>query len=456
MLTCPIRSTSVTRNGHRCRSPSSDGGSSVSFVDAARPWAASRSRRTRRRYAPGGQSGRGGSRRCRPRSSRPRRPSATNADRLRVPRSCSPRSRCRLRRPQGTALVAQRGRRRLDRGRQRVDRPRRRRAPRSGKGLDGYSKAAQGRAASTKLTLAPPPIDGDRRIWPLRATDVDRMGQSTTRPTGPRWSSGWRRSGSIRDGRSRVSRLPASDRPRRAGRARRARRGRELPRRVSRRRRSQGRRARRGDLAAALGKPPSGSQRSLRQSLYRHVRMNDDTTEQRADALSRRGALTKLGGLAVALGGSALGARELLDADDADAAGTGPAAVASGLVSCVLAPSRRGPCYLGRPAAIGATSRRGRPGVALALWPFVKVGSSRTKIKGAAVESLAVPTPSDLMHDRHDTGMFLRGLSERTPRGTRDLQDHLPRLVPREGTASTRWRTSAGTSCHGSCTSRTR
>jgi acyl-ACP thioesterase len=50
------------------------------------------------------------------------------------------------------------------------------RPARIGAGFDGYSTAAQGRVASTKLTLAPPPIDGNRRVWPLRTTDVDRMG----------------------------------------------------------------------------------------------------------------------------------------------------------------------------------------------------------------------------------------------------------------------------------------
>ena len=50
------------------------------------------------------------------------------------------------------------------------------RPARIGEGFDGYSQAAQGRVASTKLTLALPPIDGDRRLWPLRVTDVDRMG----------------------------------------------------------------------------------------------------------------------------------------------------------------------------------------------------------------------------------------------------------------------------------------
>ena len=50
------------------------------------------------------------------------------------------------------------------------------RPARIGVGFDGYVEATQGRAASTKLTLAPPALDGPRTAWPLRATDVDRMG----------------------------------------------------------------------------------------------------------------------------------------------------------------------------------------------------------------------------------------------------------------------------------------
>jgi acyl-ACP thioesterase len=50
------------------------------------------------------------------------------------------------------------------------------RPARIGSGFDGYAEAAQGRVASTKLTLAPPALDGKRTSWSLRATDVDRMG----------------------------------------------------------------------------------------------------------------------------------------------------------------------------------------------------------------------------------------------------------------------------------------
>jgi acyl-ACP thioesterase len=50
------------------------------------------------------------------------------------------------------------------------------RPARIGAGFDGYAEAARGRFASTKLTLVPPARDDKRTVWPLRATDVDRMG----------------------------------------------------------------------------------------------------------------------------------------------------------------------------------------------------------------------------------------------------------------------------------------
>ena len=50
------------------------------------------------------------------------------------------------------------------------------RPARIGTGFDDYAEAAQGRVASTKLTLPAPLIGTSRVVWPLRATDVDRMG----------------------------------------------------------------------------------------------------------------------------------------------------------------------------------------------------------------------------------------------------------------------------------------
>ena len=50
------------------------------------------------------------------------------------------------------------------------------RPQRVGPGFEEYEEAAQGRIASTKLTLPVPATDGDQVAWALRATDVDRMG----------------------------------------------------------------------------------------------------------------------------------------------------------------------------------------------------------------------------------------------------------------------------------------
>ena len=50
------------------------------------------------------------------------------------------------------------------------------RPARIGDGFERYAEAAQGRVASTKLTLATPATDATPVVWPLRATDVDRMG----------------------------------------------------------------------------------------------------------------------------------------------------------------------------------------------------------------------------------------------------------------------------------------
>jgi protocatechuate 3,4-dioxygenase beta subunit len=105
------------------------------------------------------------------------------------------------------------------------------------------------------------------------------------------------------------------------------------------------------------------------------------------DAISRRGALLRLGGLAAsAVGASVWGARELLDADDAQAAGTGPAAVAAGLVTCVLTPEMtEGPYYL-EGDKVRRTITEGKPGVPLFLRLTVVDVSTCKPIRNAAVD----------------------------------------------------------------------
>jgi protocatechuate 3,4-dioxygenase beta subunit len=146
--------------------------------------------------------------------------------------------------------------------------------------------------------------------------------------------------------------------------------------------------------------------------------MDGDLTDERADTVSRRSALTKLGGLAaVALGGGALGAHELLDAGEAEAAGSGPAAVASGLVSCVLAPEQtEGPYYVDD-AAMRRDVREGRPGVALALRLTVVNVANCKPIKGAAVEIWHCDAGGTYSGVQGDTGMFLRGVQRTDARG---------------------------------------
>jgi hypothetical protein len=91
------------------------------------------------------------------------------------------------------------------------------------------------------------------------------------------------------------------------------------------------------------------------------------TEKKRTEAgLTRRDSLLKLGGVTVAaLGAGTVGA-ELLDGD-AKAAGAGPAAVASGLVTCVLTPEMtEGPYFL-EGDKVRRDIREGRPGVPLTL-----------------------------------------------------------------------------------------
>jgi protocatechuate 3,4-dioxygenase beta subunit len=135
-------------------------------------------------------------------------------------------------------------------------------------------------------------------------------------------------------------------------------------------------------------------------------------------AVTRRGALAKIGGLAAgALGAGAWGAHELLAADDAEAAGTGPAAVASGLVSCVLAPEQtEGPYYLDE-AAVRRNVTEGRPGTALTLRLTVVDASTCKPVKSAAVEIWHCDAGGVYSGVQGDTGMFLRGVQRTDAKG---------------------------------------
>jgi protocatechuate 3,4-dioxygenase beta subunit len=95
--------------------------------------------------------------------------------------------------------------------------------------------------------------------------------------------------------------------------------------------------------------------------------------------LTRRGSLVRLGGLlATAVGGAGL----KIETSE----GAGPAAVASGAVSCVLTPEQtEGPYYIAN-EAVRRNITDGRPGMPLWLHAFVVNASTCKPIKAAAVD----------------------------------------------------------------------
>jgi protocatechuate 3,4-dioxygenase beta subunit len=103
--------------------------------------------------------------------------------------------------------------------------------------------------------------------------------------------------------------------------------------------------------------------------------------------ISRRDSLLKLGGLLA--GAAAVGGWKIADSQSASeegTAGVGPAGVASGLVSCVLAPEQsEGPFYLDD-HRLRRNIREGRPGVPLTLRLTVVDVSTCRPIRNAAVD----------------------------------------------------------------------
>jgi len=101
-----------------------------------------------------------------------------------------------------------------------------------------------------------------------------------------------------------------------------------------------------------------------------------------SDRITRRASLAKVGGfVAAALGASAW---KLGSAAESD--GAGPAAVASGAVSCVLAPEQtEGPYYIAN-EKLRRNITEGRPGTPLTLRLRVVDASTCKPIKNAAVD----------------------------------------------------------------------
>jgi protocatechuate 3,4-dioxygenase beta subunit len=134
--------------------------------------------------------------------------------------------------------------------------------------------------------------------------------------------------------------------------------------------------------------------------------------------LSRRGVLAKLGGLAAV----ALGA----EAWQGDVEGAGPAAVAAGLVTCVLTPEQtEGPYYIAN-EHVRRNITEGRPGTPLTLHTLVVSASNCRPIKGAAVDVWHADASGTYSGVLGNTGTFMRGIQKTNAKGLALFQTVYP------------------------------
>jgi protocatechuate 3,4-dioxygenase beta subunit len=151
-----------------------------------------------------------------------------------------------------------------------------------------------------------------------------------------------------------------------------------------------------------------------------------DGTE--AERLTRRGSLLRLAGLAAA----AAGGDVVWQTSDASAAGSGPLAVSSGAVSCVLTPElTEGPYYVA-----GEKIRRdiseGKPGTALTLNLRVLAASTCRVVRNAVVEIWhcdAGGVYSGAIANNPGTN-FLRGAQRTNARGIATFETIYPGWYP--------------------------
>jgi protocatechuate 3,4-dioxygenase beta subunit len=131
--------------------------------------------------------------------------------------------------------------------------------------------------------------------------------------------------------------------------------------------------------------------------------------------ITRRGSLLKLGGAGIA---AALGWKAV------EASGAGPAAVASGAVSCVLTPEQtEGPFFLpGDKVRRNVTE--GRPGVPLTLKLTVLDVSTCKPIKGAAVDIWHCDALGTYAAATNKT--FLRGIQKTVATGVASFKTVYP------------------------------
>src|SRR2546425_4875441 len=137
------------------------------------------------------------------------------------------------------------------------------------------------------------------------------------------------------------------------------------------------------------------------------------------DRITRRSVLAKLGGLAAV----ALGA-EAWQSDAAE--GAGPAAVATGLVTCVLTPEQtEGPYYIAD-ERVRRNITEGRPGTPLTLRTTVVSASNCKPIKGAAVDVWHADASGTYSGVLGNTGTFMRGIQKTNAKGVALFQTVYP------------------------------
>jgi protocatechuate 3,4-dioxygenase beta subunit len=145
--------------------------------------------------------------------------------------------------------------------------------------------------------------------------------------------------------------------------------------------------------------------------------MIDDDDRREEATLTRRDSLLGLGGIAAAALGAG-GVLSALDDDAATAAGSGPAAVASGLVTCVLTPEMTAGPFILDGDKVRRDIREGRPGARLELATTVVDVSTCKPIRGAAVDVWhcdAGGTYSGFAQEGTEGRTFMRGI-QRTDR----------------------------------------
>lgn len=139
--------------------------------------------------------------------------------------------------------------------------------------------------------------------------------------------------------------------------------------------------------------------------------------------ISRRDSLLRLVGLLA--GAATAGAWKV-----ADSASAGPAAVASGAVSCVLAPEQtEGPYYLDD-QKIRRDITDGKTGVPLALRMTVVDASTCRPLKGAAVDVWHCDAAGVYSGVQGDTRSFLRGIQRTNAKGLALFETIYPGWYP--------------------------